>query len=283
MHCSLYVMPKFVFLTALFVSVFNLKLQVNLPYDDLLIAGLIKCSPVISDRSSVASDFNVIDSLGNYPCAQKVLSRLPYLTSETNHLFQRIFESDKETSIRFYPDFSLAGSLSDGKTRATGNLIFKYRIGINIDVLKHGTSEYILVALLHETLHVYLLHHIKLYNSGQIDSVTFKNEFQYFWKLNAKGKVITPSSDEEHQFIAEKYILLIKNAVKAYNPSVSDEFALAISWGGLEKTKAYHKQSANKRIYEYNLVGRDTGYSMKSEFKFQNGYRYFDFAATRCL
>lgn len=71
--------------------------------------------------------------------------------------------------------------------------------------------------------------------------------------------------------------------MKAYNPSVTDEFALAISWGGLEKTEAYHKQSANKKIYEYNLLGRDTGYYMKSEFKFKSGYRYFDFAATRCL
>lgn len=276
-------MTKYVFVFVFTISIFEFGLRFNPKGNDSLHTKFVNDLPVISDKSLSANKFNIIDSLGKYPCAQKILSILPGLTTETDYVFQKIFESDKETSIRFYPDFSLAGTLSDGKTRATGNLIFKYRIGINTDILKHGTNEYILVALLHEILHVYLLHHIKLYNSGKIDSVTFKNEFNYFWKLNAKGKILNPTSDEEHHFIAEKYVVLIKNTVKAFNPSVSDEFALSISWGGLEKTTAYHKQSASKRIYEYNLLGRDTGYAIKTEFKFQNGYRYFDFAATRCL
>lgn len=181
-------MLRFVFLIAFSVPIFKAKLQINSYQNSLLTSAFDKCSLVISDKEVSAGDFNIIDSLKNYPCSQKILSRLPYLTSETNYLFQKIFESDKETSIRFYPDFSLSKTFADGKTRTAGNLIAKYRIGINTDVLMHGTNEYILVALLHEILHVYLLHNIKLYNSGKLDSVSFKSEFRFFLEAQCKSK-----------------------------------------------------------------------------------------------
>jgi hypothetical protein len=276
-----------IYVFTFFISLVIVSSQINMKISQssLNLIMYTKSSGLSFSRNDRPRDnkLNIVDSLRNYPCAQTILSILPGLTKETKAVFYKIFESDKETSIRYYPDFSLSGTLSDGKTSGTGSLIFKYRIGVNVDVLKHGTKEYVLAALLHETLHVYLLHHINLYNTGQLDSTTFKNEFHYFWKLNKAGKITRPSEEAEHHFIAEEYIMLIKNAVKVYNPSIADEFALAISWGGLEKTNAYFKQSAGKRIFELNLLARDTGYATDPFFRFEKGYRYSDFAATKCL
>lgn len=50
----------------------------------------------------------------------------------------------------------------------------------------------------------------------------------------------------QHQEMASNYVSVIRDVLKAYNTSISDDIATAISWGGLQNTDSWY------------LLGNDT-------------------------
>lgn len=213
---------------------------------------------------------------------RKYWQRCPILIQRKS-IIQNVFNVSADVNLKFFVDKSLAGTMKDGYHSGAGDFVYTGKVGINPDVLQNSCKEYILVTFLHEAIHAYIDHNVRLYNSGQIDSATFKKNFLIFWNPNNLGKITSPSELAEHEAMAEQYVIVMANAIKSYNPNISETFAKALAWGGLERTRIYLTKIANgDSIEEMNLIGRNVGYSAPSGTSIPQFSKYSDYNATKC-
>lgn len=227
---------------------------------------------------------NIIDSLQGYPCAQSILVAMPNLNAQTKNLIQDVFNSNTDINITFFVDPSLRGTSVDGqKVKGSGAFIFNGTIAMNPDVLEKATKEYILVTFLHESLHAYFKHQVDLYNAKQIDSTTFKQNFLLFWNPDNLGYLNNPTELAEHELMAEKYLTYMKNALISFNPSISQEFATALAWGGLEGTRIYITKVGNdNKVNLLNSIGRDIHFSVPAGQPIPQFFNYSNYNAQNC-
>lgn len=253
------------------------KFRALLAIEDVLNGKPFSLSPLANQY--------IIDSLAGYPCAQKILATLPNLNTETKNIIQDVFNVTQDINLTYYVDQSLSGTSVDGNHRGAGAFIFNGNIGINPDILKQASKEYILVTFIHEALHAFIRHNVDLYNAKQIDSVTFKEHFLIFWNPEPSDprRILTPSEKIEHEQMAQKYISFMVNAIKSFNPLVSEEFATALAWGGLEDTRIYFTKVSNgEKFDELNRVGRNVFYSVPEGASLPQFFNYSNYNATKC-
>jgi len=106
----------------------------------------------------------IIDSLKGYPCAQALVAKLPSLKTDIANLIKNTFSVSDYVNVTFEPDKRLIGSTTDGRfNQVSGS---SYIIGLNPDVLKNASKEYILVTLYHEALHAYFAEKREIGRSG---------------------------------------------------------------------------------------------------------------------
>ncbi|TKC03308.1 hypothetical protein [Pedobacter cryotolerans] len=103
----------------------------------------------------------------------------------------------------------------DGWCRKDGNV--SWVITINQNLPNVSSKEYILSTIYHEILHAYL---------------------EATYPKNSTGMFLIPH--DEHQDMAEKYIILMTGALKLNYPNLSDPEAWGLAWGGLQDTPFYN-------------------------------------------
>ena len=88
-----------------------------------------------------------------------------------------------------------------------------------------------------------------------IDSSQFKQMFPIFWDYYRNdGFYYQPS--QSHNEMAERYVVMMKDFIKTFSPSISDTMANAIAWGGLQKTSVWKNKTDTNNIYDLNHIAR---------------------------
>ncbi|AMP98946.1 hypothetical protein AY601_2042 [Pedobacter cryoconitis] len=167
---------------------------------------------------------DIIDSLRGYPCAQALVARLSTLKSDIPGLIKKTFSVSDEVNLTFEPDKRLIGSTTDGRfNSASGSA---YVIGLNPDVLKNASKEYILVTLYHEALHAYFAE-----KKERLGEAEFNRQFL---GMNVNGGRLVAVQDQAHMPMGyDKYIRGLADVVIAFNPSYDRNRALALAQGGI--------------------------------------------------
>lgn len=220
-------------------------------------------------NSAPSVNQDIIDSLTGYPCAQEILKQLPSINAEVDSIINKIFGTNEDVNLKFTVDNSLTKDSLDGYTKFPGGSAFFFdsKIQLNPWVLQNSTKEYILVTMLHEAIHSYIDYWYNQYLVKQIDSTTFKTKFPIFW--NYKSVLHDPTEIAEHNTMANNYINTMKNAIKSYNPNVTDAAAEALAWGGLQQTTVWQTKSDTTNILNINWNSRDVSLNKYSQYNFQ--------------
>jgi hypothetical protein len=210
----------------------------------------------------------IIDSLNGYPCAQGILAQMPNLDSNTRAILNNVFGVNDDVNLRFSIDPDLGRNGDDGYTRFPGGSPFNYNaiLLLNPWVLQNSTREFIFATMLHESIHANIYYHQMLYSTGQIDSNQFKAMFPIFW--NYRQVLHNPVDIAQHNQIADNYINAMVNALKAFNPQITDSAANALAWGGLYETTRWATKSDTPFIKDFNATNaRNVSLNQYSQFQ----------------
>lgn len=172
----------------------------------------------------------IIDSLVGYPCAQDILRQLPNLKNDIATLIKNTFGPNSNIDLQFKVDSTLKNTTVDGKFLSyagnSPNNGATYKIGINPDVLKNASREYILVTLYHEALHAYI-GYAKATMSADLFTATFGSlEFN-------GGRTLLKPVDGHFELAANNYILGLRNSIISLNASYNLDRAYALALGGI--------------------------------------------------
>ena len=102
--------------------------------------------------------------------------------------------------------------------------------------------------LLQEGLHAYFLHQ-------SLNDSSFRSKYP-FLDTNSSGELIyiTDDDEREHEYMT-KYVNEIAEALKIAYPQLTLHTALALSWGGLQRTRAYKLNKERlDQIVPYNFT-----------------------------
>ena len=179
----------------------------------------------------------IINKLGKFPCAQKLLEQLPNLNNSLASLVKNIFgENNKNIQVTFEPkEFKGSEEIVEGKTdlvRQDG-LNMTINIFLNQDMLKTATQEYVLSIMYHEFIHAYL-HYERINLSSQDFAQKYPNLESYDIPL-ADGTTVTKYRFYDDHGAFGPFINTIADAILSYNPKFPRDQALFLAMGGVTK------------------------------------------------
>lgn len=125
----------------------------------------------------------------------------------------------------------------DGETRVTNAANNVYEIALNTAALSNASKDYIAATIIHEMIHVYL-----------------------------------PANDgtTDHETMATQYVNPMANALKAAGYALTYSDAVDLSWGGLQKTKAWTELKNIDTVTGSQVTNRIL--QTNSNFKNATGY-----------
>ncbi|QHV97380.1 hypothetical protein [Spirosoma endbachense] len=132
------------------------------------------------------------------------------------------FAQSKDVTIDLI-DKDLGDPNIDGETRVTNAAYKVYEITLNTGALANSSKDYIEATIIYEMLHVYLPA-----NDGETD----------------------------HEIMAEKYVKPMAFTLKAAGYALTYDDAIDLSWGGLQKTKAWKQLVDIDRVSGTNVTGK---------------------------
>jgi hypothetical protein len=215
---------------------------------------------------------SIIDSLNGYPCAQQILAQMINIDSNARSIIHSVFGVNSDVNLKYAIDNTLGMNDDDGYTNYPGGSLYNYNavVMLNPWVLQNSTKEFIFATMLHESIHAHIYYYQMLYTSGQIDSNQLKTMFPIFW--NHRHMLNNPVDLAQHNQMANDYVTLMANAVKAFNPQVSDSIARSLAWGGLNNTTMWSRNSDTTFIKNFNAT--DARNVLLNQ--------YFQYNLTRC-
>jgi len=169
------------------------------------------------------SNKEIIDSVKN-PCIKAQLANAVSAKSTIRNMLNNEFGSNNynDRDITFYDTNTLPDTIV-GTTH--GENAYSFIINLNKNTLPEKSEEYILSTIYHEILHAYM--------DTQIGK-------------DATGKYLIAN---QHETMADSYVLLMTGALQIAFPNISTKDAWALSWGGLEDTPFYNtKLTAEQKI-----------------------------------
>lgn len=170
--------------------------------------------------------------LDSFPCAKNLVAQMNNLNSDLSSLIENAFNKNDRINLTIEPDYSLRGTSKDGilgqssKFTHNNQLYFNISVGINPDVLKNATKEYILVTIYHETIHAYLA--LKRLELGETE---FNNQFIGIY-VNG-GRLIGVQDPQHWSMAYANFVNGLKNMILSYNPSFNPDRAHALALGGI--------------------------------------------------
>lgn len=173
---------------------------------------------------------DVNNEFKDYPCAKALVEQMKTLNGDIATLIKDTFGKNDNVNINFFAEPSLTGKTVDGKTDgpniAAGN--YYYNVGINPDILKNSTKEYMLATFYHEALHAYFAEQKRILKNQP-------GEFERrFLGIEVNGGRLLKVQDVVHWPMGyDKFIRGIKDAILAFNPNFDVDRALAIAKTGI--------------------------------------------------
>lgn len=218
------------------------------------------------EPEALVANQSIIDSLQGYPCAQDILSEMPSLNHEVEKILTQVFKTVSTVNILFKADEKLTKDHDDGYTKISRNSksYFEATINLNPWVLNHSSKEYILVTMVHESVHAYIDYWHSRYQFGLIDSTDFKIMFPCFWEPN---RPLSNTELQQHTEIVNNYLELMTRSIRSFNPMVSEQIARDLAFGGLQSTTVWSNRSDTNSIKQTNAYARDNIYNQFASLK----------------
>ncbi|NJK96213.1 MAG: hypothetical protein HC905_16025 [Bacteroidales bacterium] len=138
-----------------------------------------------------------------------------------------------------------------------------YFVTINTTVLNSATQPYIAAILLHEGLHAYFQH-------LTYQDATFRLKFPCL-DTNSNGDLIY-IQDGEHEYLT-RYVDKIAESLRMAYPQLEISTAKELSWGGLQKTRAYKLNS--ERLDQIIPYGFSNGVIITNQIQRTGGCNNF--------
>lgn len=154
----------------------------------------------------------ITSDCSNLCIAYQVTHALEANNSIKTMLEQEFLFNNQDRQLNFNDVTNLADTVM-GITNGYNNTI---NISFNENILPQKSNEYILATVYHEILHGYM-------------NVTLAKD--------SNGRFIIPN---DHNTMATNYVAAMTGALKTAFPSLGDNEAWALSWGGLEKTTLFN-------------------------------------------
>ncbi|WP_199118584.1 hypothetical protein [Pedobacter sp. ASV28] len=192
--------------------------------------------------------------LDSFPCAKNLITQMNNLNSDLSNLIKNAFNKNDRINLTIEPNYSLQGTSTDGvlgqnsKFTYNNQLYFNISVGINPDILKNATKEYILVTIYHEAIHAYLA-----LKKAELSETEFNNQFA---GLYVNGGRLIGVQDPQHWSMGyTNFVNGLKNIILAYNPSFNADRAHALALGGIvsltPEQAAINQQEKNTTILGY--------------------------------
>ncbi|MGJ1430383.1 hypothetical protein ACR79M_01920 [Sphingobacterium spiritivorum] len=166
-------------------------------------------------------NIEIIDSLKGYPCAQEVLKKLPNLENKIAQWLKKTF-NNPDYDLTFRAITTMADSL-DGYYFPNNKIATAQTITLNGNMLLKASQEYIIATMYHEALHSFLY----------MEELRLKEQFGItytgFTKINLAGSTKFLKKHQEYSTLLKD----LANAIKEFNPAISDYDAMALAKGGV--------------------------------------------------
>ncbi len=164
------------------------------------------------------------------PCLANMITKVVYTNLDNNiaHIINQVFENQENIHLSFYevndlPNSTL-GQAIVGPVTSGNNIAIQADIFLNLNVLPQASQEMIVSTIIHEVLHAYLGY--------------------------------TRSSDKfnDHEEMANEYILFMKNTLTKIFPKLSPITAEHLAWGGLQETNAWQELENNNQTLANEII-----------------------------
>ena len=166
-------------------------------------------------------NIEIIDSLQGYPCAQEVLKKLPNLENKISQWLKKTF-NNPNYDLTFRAITTIADTL-DGYYFPNNTIATAQTITLNGNMLLKASQEYIIATMYHEALHSFLY----------MEELRLKEQFGItytgFTKINLAGSTKFLKKHQEYSTLLKD----LANAIKEFNPAISDYDAMALAKGGV--------------------------------------------------
>ncbi|SUJ29113.1 Uncharacterised protein [Sphingobacterium spiritivorum] len=163
----------------------------------------------------------IIDSLQGYPCAQAILKKLPNLENKIAQWLKKTF-NNSDYDLTFRAITTMSDTL-DGYYFPNNAIATAQTITLNGNMLLKASQEYIIATMYHEALHSFLY----------MEELRLKEQFGITYtgyaKINLAGSTKFLKKHQEYSTLLSD----LANAIKEFNPAISDYDAMALAKGGV--------------------------------------------------
>lgn len=185
--------------------------------------------------------------LDKNPIAKCVYNRLL-----ANQIFKKFLEPFKAENSLVNLYFHLSTNLPNstyGKTLTYENLS-KADIFINANILSQRSSVAIAGTFIHETVHAYMFCYLQTtgYSYLQLAEEDSEGLFMLFMKDKLGGDF--NRNNAQHVYMAENFIGYMANAIKGFDPSLTDTECQALAWSGFQNTPLFKY----KTVYDQDNI-----------------------------
>lgn len=191
-------------------------------------------------ESTTNPDHHILDSLEGYPCAQAILTKIPNLENKVSEWLNKTFKNNVNHHIIFRVDINMSDSIDGIHSGKELNNSSVHIITLNGKMLKTASQEYIAVTMFHEALHGYLgSEFFRLAKSG--NQSQFGVLYPGWSPTNIGGQERYVSNHSSFASTLQD----LANALKSFNPSMSNYDALALAKGGVVSNMGQIEVSIN--------------------------------------
>lgn len=191
--------------------------------------------------------------LDSFPCAKALILSMSTLNTDISNLIKNTFGRNDRINLTVEPNASLAGTTTDGQlgTHFTfttgGKLYYDINIGINPDILRNATKEYILVTIYHEALHAYLT-----FKRDELGETEFNRQFA---GISVHGGRLIGVQDPQHWTMGyTNFVNGLRDVILAYNPGFDTTRAYALALGGINNLTPA-QQTINQQEKNTSVAG----------------------------
>jgi hypothetical protein len=244
-----------------FVLLFFLITIVLVSYIDSKQTKPVLTSIRVHDTASIGIDWRK-----DLPCFNSILHEM--LADENglfqNPLFDAFFASSKTRLVFSAREFSEDTSAQSGKrARFDDDWNFSDTIFLNSRYYAKWSREYLISVIIHEVVHDYITwSSLSFYwERNGVDTVYLRQHFPAHWEWLTHEKF--PKDPQEHILMTENLLEVMVECLNRYTnpglaPELRKEIAEALTWGGLSKTPAWRKLTADTcHIYAIDVWGRN--------------------------
>ena len=214
--------------------------------------------PATDELIAEAIEDNIDDSALD-PCTKEIMQKLKNTTNPDIAKVLQKFEPSTTYNVTMKMGTVLPGNFAETIKVSKNN----YLTTFTQDTYTSTTKLYRATALLHETIHAYMLSVVDDYNTYPTNA-PFTDFPELFKIYVSKFTAVTNANAAQHEDMANKYVYAISSALEEYQTSTTGiptsladkQVFLDMAWSGLRGTDVYNKKSQEGIINDARIFAR---------------------------